>query len=476
MMDVDDVIARHRARLDEHRKFLHTSPAGSTKPPKSPDGINSSGILKTVTRFHAVGDNTFSPLPAWPGSEASFDVSPQPDINSLKPGRDKKGRVKSGPGKKLLHEPKTLMGSADVTPEKLKAQAASFSGRAELRGGRALEAAPRRASSGPVLLLSSDNNNNNNNNNRNRKLQDWLAEEERFFDSQLKAVGRYYVTKPEAMYAKSQLWLESRERSLQRLQEESQRDVLGECSFQPNVAGSRSLTRRSSSNHAISSFCEDPSVAAHLERMEEARQLRVEAEKRVKGKKAGTWTNSITVPREFEFAKKVAVIPSLRKPLVNVVPLHDDDEVKEEGARPRTDGNCAGAACGDLLVDTKTVATQRKRHGGEEEEEEGRKKEEAKVWDASLRGAKAVSQLKVVPLLEATIVQLKEELARKDEQLQAQKGELALLSRELEVAKATVRRLSLQDVVKVEEGEEERGTTPGPTSPMDCQESTESNT
>ncbi|PBJ68311.1 hypothetical protein BCY84_21722 [Trypanosoma cruzi cruzi] len=473
MMDVDDVITRHRARLDEHRKFLHTSPASSTNPPKSPDGINSSGILKTVTRFHAVGDNTFSPLPAWPGGEACFDVSPQPDINSLKPGREKKGRVKSEPRKKLLREPKTLMGSADVTPEKLRAQAASFSGRAGLRGGRALEAAPRRASSGPVLMLSSDNKNNNNN--RNRKLHDWLAEEERFFDSQLKAVGRYYVKKPEAMYAKSQLWLESRERSLQRLQEESQRDVLGECSFQPNVAGSRSLTRRSSSTHAISSFCEDPSVAAHLERMEEARQLRVEAEGRVKGKKAGTWTNSITVPKEFEFAKRVAVIPSLRKPLANVVPLHDDDEVKEEGTKPRTDGNCAGVACGDLLVNTKAVATQRKRHGGEEEEEEGRKREEAKVRDASVRSAKAVSQLKVVPLLEATIVQLKEELARKDEQLQAQKGELALLSRELEVAKATVRRLSLQDVVKVEEGEEERGTTPGPTSPMDCQESTESN-
>ncbi|EKF38644.1 hypothetical protein MOQ_001147 [Trypanosoma cruzi marinkellei] len=458
-MDVDDVIARHRARLDEHRKFLHTSPAGSTKPPKSPDEINSGGILKTATRFHAVGDNTFSPLPAWPGSEAYFDASPQPDINSLKPGRDKKGCMKSGPGKKLLHEPKRFMGSADVTPENSKA----------------LEAAPRRASSGPVLLLGSDNNNNNKNK-RNKKLHDWLAEEERFFEAQLKSVGRYYVTKPEAVYAKSQLWLESRERSLQRLQEESQRDILGECSFQPNVGGSRSVTRRSSSTHATSNLFEDPSVAAHLERMEEARQLRVEAERRAKGKKAGTWKNSITVPKEFEFAKKVAVIPSLRKPLVHVVPLHDDDEVKEEGARTRTDGNCADVACGDLLAATKTVASLRKSHGGEEEKEaEGRKKEEAKGQYASVRSDRAVSQLEVVPLLEATIVQLKEELARKEEQLQVQRGELALLSRELEVAKATVRRLSLQDVVKMEEGEEERGTTPGPTSPMDCQESTESN-
>ncbi|RNF00037.1 hypothetical protein TraAM80_07855 [Trypanosoma rangeli] len=482
-MDVEDVISRHRARLEEYRKFLDTSEASSTQPPKSPNG-GGSDALRTATPLNAVEGEAFSPLPVRPGSEARGGVLLSPCITSISPVLKKTGCVDGGRDRKLQRgesannageerrlqwprELNTFPGSADPMPEGWKAQTGSRGGVAETHSGAAL----CRAFSGPAVALSG----------KHRNIHDWLTEEERFFNAQVKAAGRYYVTRPDAMYAKSQLWLEGRERSLQQLQQEFLRDSLEECSFQPQVATLRSLPRWRSSTHADSDLCEDPSVVAHLERMEEARQLRAKAERRLKGSNAGTWTNSVTVPRQFEFAKKVAVIPSLRKPLLNVIPLYHDKKSKE-GEASHTDSNCAGAVCESHAPATMVAPSQREpRDGGrdkEEEEEEavtavgGSTPNVGENGGATVTGDTAVSQLELVSLLEATVAHLKEELANKEQLLQTQRRELALLSRELEVAKATVRRLSLQDVVKIEE---KRSTTPDLALPLECEMSGESN-
>ncbi|RNF25568.1 uncharacterized protein Tco025E_02248 [Trypanosoma conorhini] len=469
-MDVDDVIARHRTRLEEHRRFLDGSAAASTKPPTSPAG-GSPEALKTAAQPNAAEAEAASPLPVRPSGAAPGEVLSPLCVAAVSPTRRKTGCADGGRDKgprrwgsakaageegrlQWLRELSPPPGAAAVMPGRRKSQAVSRGAAAEAHGGATL----RRASSGPAVALSGNHKN----------IHAWIAEEERFLNAQLWAAGRYYVTRPDAMYAKSQLWLEGRERSLQRLQQEFLRDSLGECSFQPHLATSRSLQRRPSSAHAASNLCEDPSVAAHLERMEEARQLRVEAERRLEGNRAGTWKNFVTVPKEFEFAKKVTVIPSLRKPLLNVVPLHLDEKAGE-GATSHTSGGCAGPA--PAMV---AAAPQRAPHEGG-----GGKKEEAvserpaavggdapnagEIGGAAVMGGTAVSQLELVPLLEATVARLTEELASREQQLQVQRGELALLSRELEVAKATVRRLSLRDVVQMEE---ERCTTPGPTSPL----------
>ncbi|ESL11185.1 hypothetical protein TRSC58_01074 [Trypanosoma rangeli SC58] len=481
-MDVEDVIFRHRARLEEYRRFLDTGAASSTKPPKSPNG-GGSDVLRTATPVNAVEGEALSPLPVRPGSEACGGVLLLPCVASVSPVRKKTGRVDGGRDRKLqrgesakntgeerrlqwARELNTFPESADPMPEGWKAQTGSRGGVTETHSGAAL----RRAFSGPAVALSG----------KHRSIHDWLTEEERFFDAQLKAASRYYMTRPDAMYARSQLWLEGRERSLQQLQQEFLRDNLEECSFQPRVATLRSLPRWSGSTHADSDLCEDPSVVAHLERMEEARQLRAKAERRLKGNNAGTWTNSVTVPREFEFAKKVAVIPSLRKPVLNVIPLHHDQKAKE-GEASHTDSNCAGAVCESHPPATMVTPPQREPRDGERDKEEEEEEAATAVGGgapnvrenggAAVTGDTAVSQLELVSLLEATVAHLKEELANKEQQLQAQRGELALLSRELEVAKATVRRLSLQDVVKMEE----RPTTPGPNLPLECEMSGESN-
>ncbi|KEG08805.1 hypothetical protein DQ04_06421010 [Trypanosoma grayi] len=464
-MDVDSVIARHRARLDEHRKYLDSSTAGTGGFLTSPDA-NSSSLLQTTT-VHVADESVSSPLPVKPINEArvpsSFSSPPvlttqkhdgesgnRDDLQRCRSADDTKEEKRMQRRRELYINQTLALQAADAAYRKREAQQHRSSEGPAADDGKSNDTnESRRACSGPVAFYGYTS------------TQERLDEESRFFGRQLKAAGRYYVSRPDAMYTKTKLWLEGRDRSLQQLKHERMLNTLNECSFNPRLSTPPSDPRRARSMRATSYFRDDPGVAAHLERLDEARQQRVEAERRLRGKEAGTWQNRLTVPKEFEFARRVTAIPSLRRPFVSAVPLHDDNGVGDEEEGAHENNAHAGAQQGSERGAAPPAECQPEKAedmpsirvpGGVHEKDEGVATTTAAV-DASVDDDAATPTTAAMPpQLKVVVARLEEQLAEKDQMLQQQKGEIASLRRQLEVVRATVRRLSLQDVAPGEAG------------------------
>lgn len=430
-MDLNDVIARYQARLNEHRRFLE---AGDTERSDS-QNTNDTPLLSPSANTNAAAMNERRVDVSLFTSPRDADERPR----CLRPTKSECDEGRTWQKHKVGIHKTVSEGSSGVSSRREMVQRCLQKEAANDYDSDRLHS----LLNNPRVSLPHGNS------------RDPFAEEDRLFDQQLKAAGRYYVTKSDAMYTRSQLWLENRERSLQQLYEERLRESLEACLFQPKCGSSTARSRSSGCGRAAVRVCEDPSVAAHTGRLREARRRRAEAERRLRG--AGTWRNRPTVPKEFVLGRRVTAIPSLRRPFVGVVPLHDGSEEKEEGGRRAClPGPNASQQCEHS--ETKREKEEEEKEGGDnagnvtaDRPVEMRDATETDGGEGRLPGS--------VLSLEATIARLQEEVAKRDEMLRQQREELTLLKRELAAAREAVRNLSSPGVVVVDIDEtESRGS------------------
>ncbi|ORC88082.1 uncharacterized protein TM35_000181390 [Trypanosoma theileri] len=470
-MSVDDVIARHRARLDEHRRFLDNNTLNEV--PSLSAQVNPGVTVAPDTDTNRsqprseIENTEFSPQPLKPQAKREshiassfFFASPVVSSHQKRNVHNQEGMQRCQSAKNIteeqriqrrrevyLKQARTLQDTAFLNQkglgEKKKHQEEGreegeissdlYTGEEAIIGGSDGQAEACRAASTPLSFFGY------------MGMQEQIAMEERRFEEQLRCAGRYYITRPDAMYIKSQRWLESRERLRRQLQREQTLKSLDGCSFHPNL---KSPPHKTADPHKRGNACpsrpsacalrDEAGVAAHLERLREARRRRAAAGWRLSGRVAGTWTNRLTVPVAFTFGRRRAAIPALRRPYTAAAtPLTTEDTQEEEKER-----NSGGDA-----------AEKVKANAAEEEEEEEVVKVEVVDMNAATVHARRRATLaveRVVSRLEKTIALLKDEMAEKDRMLLQQKSEILLLRRDLEVAKTTVRRLSLQDVAQGE--------------------------
>ena len=161
---------------------------------------------------------------------------------------------------------------------------------------------------------------------RRRSSAGQLDEVDQLIEKRLQSAARYRTAaSPDAMYIKSQAWALRRRQINDALRREQEDMKLSECTFQPQLGPAAEAETSSNSLQPLEddgpyaaagiTFTEDPGVAQHLKRQEEARRRRRQAQARLDGVEHPKWTGRITVPHEFKLGGRVAEpIPSLRKP------------------------------------------------------------------------------------------------------------------------------------------------------------------
>jgi hypothetical protein len=161
---------------------------------------------------------------------------------------------------------------------------------------------------------------------RRRSSAGRLDEVDRFIEERLQSAGRYRsAASPDAMYIKSQAWALRRRQINDALRREQEDMEMSMCTFQPQLGPAAEAETEPNclppvedqSPYAAAgvTVAEDPGVAQHLKRQEEARRRRREAQARLDGAGHSKWTGRTTVPHEFKLGGRIAEpIPSLRKP------------------------------------------------------------------------------------------------------------------------------------------------------------------
>lgn len=154
----------------------------------------------------------------------------------------------------------------------------------------------------------------------NRSTKD---KEDAFLDQLFAMQGRYYTSEPpDAMYIKSQLWVQKTRLSVEAARREREAEGLAECTFTPLVDPSP-LRRGTTAESFVASERADEAVAQHLARLQAARRQKKEKEERLMRSAASCRhsVHELTVPHAPNLGAPVAEsLPSLRKPCVP--PLH----------------------------------------------------------------------------------------------------------------------------------------------------------
>ncbi|KPI84857.1 hypothetical protein ABL78_6085 [Leptomonas seymouri] len=153
-----------------------------------------------------------------------------------------------------------------------------------------------------------------------------MDEIDQLIEERLQSVGRYRSSAPpDALYIKSQAWSLRRRQINDAMRREQEALQLSACTFKPQLGPAAEAETApgyldpagDEGPYAVASVAvtEDPAVAQHLARLEEARRRRREAQARLDGSRNPKWTGRTTVPCEFQLGGRVAEpIPSLRKP------------------------------------------------------------------------------------------------------------------------------------------------------------------
>ena len=299
-----------------------------------------------------------------------------------------------------------------------------------------------------------------------RQLQ-FGGSEERFtdpedflIDARLSTLGKYFTKdQPDQMYKRGLGWLQTKQRRVEETTEEIQKQRLAECTFVPNRAagGERSKTptlggqhqhsagRRSSGGISATAELDERHF---LERQEEARKQRAEAAKKARGADGTAWKPKTTVPIAFDFSKKMVQIPALRKPVLLRQSLQGEDA---SPPKESTAGRSVQPSFGDDRGEEPQTSRGRTTPMTPPTllESSVRNNSSTNSLGSPLRGGNSTRRGSRAPQADE-IAQVREELARlvksteeKDREISSLKGHMSSLQRELEVAKATVRKITL---------------------------------
>jgi hypothetical protein len=408
-MDVDHLIERHRLRLVEHKRFLdednhqeaahrgasqdHRGASHSVRTSAS-DRSGSSRLQKDTRETHLTS-----------ALARAMDASERTDLS------DERYRAEDGRAG-ILHDPITLddAGVASST--------AMFFGYAG--------------------------------------QQEQELVEDRLLAQHLNAAGKYYVKgPPDSMYQRSVWWLSNRDKQIKEHEASKAAAALAACTFKPNTtelgtpgkAAGRSRTpngKRQVSTRAVSPNDNVAALSHHLIRQQHARQLREEAQQRVAGPDISKWAPKQTIPKEFELGKRNKPIPSLRQP-VGLAERHRHEEQQQRfhGEPAVHDSYTSAREDGEFEPeprrspvdrtpspprDVNSAEGSRHQSSGNHKGHEQQQASPSPLLEELLRRVEA---------LEADNQTLRR-------QLQDQNATLQSRNRELEIAKNTVRRLTVQ--------------------------------
>lgn len=398
-MDVDHLIERHRLRLVEHKRFLDEEGPGSSR-------LGSVEQPPSISRAANTSDRSASSRNKEGSREAHITAALARAMDAAERTDGTDGlRQRADVG--TLHDPITL-GDGGVP-----SSTAMFFGYAG--------------------------------------QQEQELVEDRLLAQHLDAAGKYYVKgPPDSMYQRSVWWLSNREKQIKEQETNMKAAALAECTFRPNTmpetaAGAKPPSRSRTPNHSaqqpptqrggvqrsLSPNIDAAALSHHLIRQQHARQMREEAQRRVAGPDISKWAPRQTVPKEFDLGKRNRPIPSLRQPV---------------GMHERTQHmNAAGSAA------ECTPKTHRINADDDEFEPEpkrssaGRSVPDTPELDTpASRRDEQQHQEAVVEELRRRMEILERDNSSLRRQLQEQHATLQSRNRELEIAKNTVRRLTVQ--------------------------------
>ncbi|CUG03882.1 Hypothetical protein, putative [Bodo saltans] len=408
-MDVDHLIERHRLRLVEHKRFLdedsHQDAAVPSHRGTSQDNRGTTHSVRT-----SVSDRSGSSRHVKETSREAhitsalaraMDASARTDLS------DQQLRaIDARTG--ILHDPIALDDAAGVA-----SSTAMFFGYA-----------------GP---------------------QEQELFEDKLLAQHLGAAGKYYVKgPPDSMYQRSVWWLSNRDKQIKEHEANKNAAALAACTFRPNTTDlptpgksvGRSRTpngKRQISTRAVSPNDNAAALSHHLIRQQHARQLREEAQQRVAGPDISKWAPKQTVPKEFELGKRNKPIPSLRQP-VGLAERHRHEEQQQQRFHSESAAYESTAVDGEFEPEPRPSPIARA-----PSREVGSQPRHSHSNDRSQQQQQ--QQADVSPLLEELLRRVEgleadnQSLRR---QLQEQNVTLQSRNRELEIAKNTVRRLTVQ--------------------------------
>lgn len=313
-MEVDQFIERHRQRIQQHRQFLHTDDDGAEghdphngeedefAPQQSHrvDSNNNHRRSRSSDRHAALSHTLQEALHAAARTD-SHAIPAAATPNTLYPTYIPPTRAQSGPvvhhanGDKSIGTPRSasrIVRSRSNDNADLSPLTVGQSGTAKQFYGFAGDDAQ-------------------------------IAAEDRVLQQHLSEVGKYFTQEsPDYMYERSKWWADSRKQAVDRQRQAVQDRESEQCTFRPNtdrvrgasqnhVSAARSRTPNRGSGEAV----EVAHMDHHIQRQNDARRLREEAVRKVEGPDIQHWKHRTTKPVEFKFGKRVQAISSLKQPV-----------------------------------------------------------------------------------------------------------------------------------------------------------------
>ena len=281
----------------------------------------------------------------------------------------------------------------------------------------------------------------------------------------LPAESRYVTDSPTRMHERSKAWLSAKEQKLMRSADEVYNEQYAECTFQPRTATYEYEIAHQATHYstlagaANSGGVIDVGEATYIERQRIARERKAEAERKLVPD-TSKWRNATTKPKEFALNRRDSFIPALKKPCFSppnrgakngqTLPSSEPTTaVKPEGAAQRSESNVTTPRGGGAS----TSRTVSEKHNFSKQQGKGNGSTVLNDSIVSYASSKATTTNVSTSSPMRTEVTtgdgginaaaLKRILLEKDATIEELRNQLDLSRRELEVARNTIRELSL---------------------------------